>query len=97
MIDYDSDLAKQVEVELKQETPDNQWSENYIPSIIEICCKGDDYFYGHHGAFDAYLDKIGLIREYCQNCGTLNFKRVNNNLYPTFCNHHCELEYLGGF
>lgn len=57
------DLAEQVDKELRAALPTNQWSDGYIVDVIELCCKGETYFYGHHGAFDAYLDKFGFSRD----------------------------------
>jgi hypothetical protein len=94
-IEYDEKLAKQVEQDLKDRFPNNKWSEGYICEVIKLCCQGDDYFYEHHGAFDLYLARKGLVREYCENCGTLNFKALKGDWTEGFCNQICEMEYYG--
>lgn len=87
------DVARQVEAELKAKYPDNQWTGGYLVNIIELCCRGNWYFLGHHGAFTAYLDKRNLWRRVCLNCDLVE---VVSKEAGEFCSEACELEYYGG-
>jgi hypothetical protein len=87
-------LARQVEKQLKEETPNNKWSEGYLIDIIKLCCQGDNYFMGHHGAFDLYLSKMGLRRMECFECGILLF--ANKDEDYDFCGTPCEMDFTGG-
>ena len=87
--EFDKEIAQQVEAELKAKHPDNQWSPGYLIDIIHLCCNGNQYCYGHHGAFDLYLEKLNLNRNLCENC-KLDFY---SNELEDFCSENCELEY----
>jgi hypothetical protein len=88
--DFDEELAKEVETELKLEYPNNHWSDGYVPGIIKLCCHGGYYFVGHAGAFDRYLLKLGVYRHICQQCNEMFFtKNKDENFFGT----SCELEY----
>ena len=87
---FDREIAQQVAAELKAAYPDNQWSEGYLINIIEMCCQGNAYFYGHHRAFDAYLVKRSLWRRECPNCGLVETVSAEAG---EFCSQVCEDEY----
>lgn len=92
---FNLELADQVDKELREELPTNQWSEGYLQDIIELCCKGEAYFYGHHGAFDRYLKKQGLEQGICENCHCHYI--LTTDLNDGFCSEICYDEYHGAF
>jgi hypothetical protein len=89
MIAFNKELAQQVEKELRDRYPNNQWPDGYITEVIKLCCRGNGYFFGHHGAFDAYLDHLGLWRIDCPGCGETIFPKKGIE----FCSSICEDDY----
>ena len=93
MVEFDESVASAIATKIIYSNPGTQLTIDYLIDVIRWSCQGDDHWYGHHGAFDQYLEKLGKRREVCGNCRC--WIVIDPDTELAYCSDACLQEHFG--